>query len=170
MKTESDLLQLFSAALPEEISGKCCFKLRQNSGTENSIMLCAYPSAFRSDLAQEFFVAKIKLSGKSHYISFPSRFAEFLRQSNFTLKSIKSQEFTRIEIGDFESKFDEFLPTFQGIIWNLLGSRDFGCCSRYIACSDAKKCIHPDPIYAASCQYRKNLEKGCIFYGKNKNI
>ncbi len=44
----------------------------------------------------------------------------------------------------------------------------FGCCSRYEACSDAKKCVHPDPTFATSCQYRKNLQAGRIFYGKNK--
>lgn len=44
----------------------------------------------------------------------------------------------------------------------------FGCCSRYEACSDAMKCIHPDPVFASSCQYRQNLLAGRIFYGKNK--
>lgn len=170
MKTESDLLQLFSSALPVELSGKCCFKLRQNSGAENSVMLCAYPSAFRPDPSQEFFVAKVKLSGKSRYIAFSSRCAGFLSRSNFTLKSIKSQEFVRVDIEDFEDKFDGFRPAFRGLVWNLLDSYDFGCCSRYIACSDSGKCVHPDPVYAASCQYRKNLEMGRIFYGKNKNV
>lgn len=45
-----------------------------------------------------------------------------------------------------------------------------GCCSRYNACSDAKKCIHPDLFYARICSYRKNLEAGRIFYGKNCNV
>ena len=44
----------------------------------------------------------------------------------------------------------------------------FGCCSRYEACSDAMKCIHPDPVFASSCQYRQNLLTGRVFYGKNK--
>lgn len=46
----------------------------------------------------------------------------------------------------------------------------FGCCSRYETCSDAMKCIHPDPVFASSCQYRQNLLAGRIFYGKNKTI
>lgn len=40
----------------------------------------------------------------------------------------------------------------------------FACCSRYKECSDAKKCIHPNRLYAKACQYRKNLEEGNIFY------
>lgn len=46
----------------------------------------------------------------------------------------------------------------------------FACCSRYIECSDAKECIHPNRLYAMACQYRKNIENNRIFYGKNKNI
>lgn len=52
----------------------------------------------------------------------------------------------------------------------VIASDSFGCCSRYEACSNAKKCIHPNPIFAAACTYKKNLEQGRIFYGKNKNI
>ncbi len=46
----------------------------------------------------------------------------------------------------------------------------FGCCDRYIACSDAKKCIHPNRLYSTACAYRRNLENGRIFYGKNCNV
>lgn len=52
----------------------------------------------------------------------------------------------------------------------VIASDSFGCCGRYEACSDAKKCIHPDQLFAAACAYKKNLEQGRIFYGKNKNI
>ena len=52
----------------------------------------------------------------------------------------------------------------------VIASDSFGFCSRYEACSDAQKCIHPNPIFAAACTYKKNLEQGRIFYGKNKNI
>lgn len=46
----------------------------------------------------------------------------------------------------------------------------FGCCSRYIECSDALKCINPDKKLAKGCQYMDNLKSGKIFYGRNKNI
>lgn len=52
----------------------------------------------------------------------------------------------------------------------VVASDSFGCCSRYEACSDAKKCIHPNPIFAVACSYKKNLEQGRIFYGKNRNV
>lgn len=46
----------------------------------------------------------------------------------------------------------------------------FGCCHKYLECSDAKKCIHEDLEYSKGCIYRQNLEAGAIFYGKNRNI
>lgn len=46
----------------------------------------------------------------------------------------------------------------------------FACCSRFEKCSDAKSCIHPDKKYAKGCFYKKNLESGKIFYGRNRNI
>lgn len=50
------------------------------------------------------------------------------------------------------------------ILNNYTSSNTFGCCSRYAECSASKKCSHPNKLYAKGCQYRKNLEKGKIFY------
>lgn len=49
-------------------------------------------------------------------------------------------------------------------------ARSFGCCSHFIECSDAQKCVHENKLYSTACLYRKNLESGNIFYGKNCNI
>lgn len=44
----------------------------------------------------------------------------------------------------------------------------FGCCSLYIECSDAKQCLRDvNNSEYTGCYYRKNLEAGRIFYGKN---
>ena len=49
-----------------------------------------------------------------------------------------------------------------------LNSTDvFACCSRYQECSDSKQCLIADHPHAQGCQYRKSLEQGHIFYGKN---
>ncbi len=45
----------------------------------------------------------------------------------------------------------------------------FGCCSLFEKCSDAKTCLHVNKLYSKACMYRKNLEQGHIFYGKNRN-
>ena len=45
----------------------------------------------------------------------------------------------------------------------------FGCCHLYEECSNSRHCISKDKMYATACSYRRNLESGRIFYGKNKN-
>ena len=47
---------------------------------------------------------------------------------------------------------------------------DFDCCYRFEQCSDAGRCIHPNPAMATSCGYRKTLRDGKFFYGENRNI
>lgn len=53
--------------------------------------------------------------------------------------------------------------------FSLLNVELFSCCSRYIQCSDEKVCIQPNKRLSVGCQYRKNLESGRIFYGKNRD-
>lgn len=43
----------------------------------------------------------------------------------------------------------------------------FGCCSRYRACSDAGECLISHLDYSLGCIYRRQLESGHVFYGKN---
>lgn len=49
-------------------------------------------------------------------------------------------------------------------------SNSFGCCHLYAECSDAKKCLHENRLYARSCIYSTHLAEGHIFYGKNRNV
>lgn len=46
----------------------------------------------------------------------------------------------------------------------------FGCCDMFEKCSDAKRCLHSNLLYSTACAYRRNLESGRVFYGKNKNV
>ncbi len=50
------------------------------------------------------------------------------------------------------------------------GTEAFGCCHLYKECSDAKKCLHENLLYARGCSYYYNLVKGRIFYGTNRTI
>ncbi len=66
---------------------------------------------------------------------------------------------------------DNFKDLFETIlnytIKNYFPSHKFGCCSKYEECSKAGCCLHEDKFYAKGCYYRKDLEQGKIFYGKN---
>lgn len=54
--------------------------------------------------------------------------------------------------------------------YTLSSENTFGCCNSFLECSDAKRCVHPNKLFASGCLYRANLESGKIFYGKNRNI
>lgn len=76
--------------------------------------------------------------------------------------------YTVIETQLEDDLTDCIKPYLDRAIQDYKPSKSFACCSRYVECSDAKKCLHPQQIYAKQCWYRENLEKGNIFYGKNK--
>lgn len=82
--------------------------------------------------------------------------------------------FTRIIFNSIEDNIDmlgNLVKTIVkiGLDYYESGS-SFGCCSQFMKCSDAKKCVHENKLYSKGCQYRKNLDAGRIFYGKNRNI
>ncbi len=81
--------------------------------------------------------------------------------------------FLRIDLNIFYSYINEpeiLSPILRIIFMDLFSFTPFGCCDKFERCSDERKCIHSDLIYATACQYRKNLVAGRIFYGRNRNI
>ncbi|WP_418690501.1 exonuclease domain-containing protein [Agathobaculum sp.] len=52
----------------------------------------------------------------------------------------------------------------------FLSINGFDCCSRYLQCSEAGHCTHPDLMTAGQCTYRRKLRSGQIFYGPNRNV
>ena len=72
---------------------------------------------------------------------------------------------------DSESLFPYIEQSIRYALANYQSKADsFGCCSRFIECSDARKCVHENKLYSKACIYRVHLENNQIFYGKNKNI
>lgn len=125
------------------------------------------------------------LSPYAIYTSSSKKWVSFKVENKNLLKIIYQSKFHKytIQIGNNEIQVDEYLiddilkdtsrykETIY-LIWKELSSRStdemFGCCSHYIECSDQKKCVK-DNDFSRNCYYRKNLEAGRIFYGKNKN-
>ena len=73
------------------------------------------------------------------------------------------------ESPDLRTYLDMLKETKKNIFQNLT-TETFGCCNDFIRCSDAMKCLHSEDRFYNGCMYRKNLEAGRIFYGKNKNV
>ena len=112
-------------------------------------------------------VIKLKF-GQIHYIYIKDKYQEFF-PIEYTYQRLKSlPDYVRFRI-DMNNDFDRLSNSFIRIYEDLKPSDTFGCCSRYVLCSDELKCIHPEPSFARGCSYKYNLENGRVFYGKNKN-
>lgn len=111
---------------------------------------------------------RIKL-GKKKYISVKSKYEDFIDDSVITSKIKSEQDWVRIEIVyeyDIFKISNVILEVYDTIFEAI---EHFGCCHRFIECSDKLECIHPDKKRAKGCGYRENLEAGRVFYGKNTN-
>lgn len=95
--------------------------------------------------------------------------------SSATTKKTKADKgFTRVIFKSITNDLNSLEDLVRAIVKIGLDKYEsessFGCCSQFMKCSDAKKCIHENKLYSKGCQYRKNLDSGRIFYGKNRNI
>lgn len=132
--------------------------------------------------AKSFLCAKVKLTKKVRYIEVRTKnidyFRDFIASHGALVSDAEEQptedtkEWSRIAIDNLEDVLALSKPiciVFMLVLSDLGGER-FGCCSRYIECSDKLKCVNPDYIMSLACAYKRNLEAGRVFYGKNKNI
>ena len=75
------------------------------------------------------------------------------------------------EINELIKISDEIQEIFKMLFIEYMAKEEsFGCCSKYIECSDRKHCVQENIRFRFGCSYKKNLDNNKIFYGKNKNI
>lgn len=105
---------------------------------------------------------------KKGYVQCPPVVAKELANVGVQLEPAPSGSWSRLPINALD--FTAYPSAAQEIFEAALRRNGYGCCSRYLECSDAKRCVHPDIMFAVQCAYRKNLMAGRIFYGKNANV
>jgi hypothetical protein len=119
--------------------------------------------------AKSNLTVKIKFAKKSSYIEVDPKYERYF--SGYEIKRT-SNDWSRVLVAGIEDVLA--LGKRISIVYleelSKLGGEHFGCCHRYVQCSDALKCLHPDFLISLACGYKKNLELGKVFYGKNKNI
>ncbi len=80
---------------------------------------------------------------------------------------------TKLPLSCFDGRDNAISDLINEIYASKLASIDgemIGCCDMFVMCSDALHCLRSSDPHYNGCLYRKNLESGRIFYGKNKNI
>lgn len=116
----------------------------------------------------KFAILKIKEMKRETRIEIAKKYLELFKLDNEVRFTKSEPEWGKITIDEqvAEKILDNIKDVFEQCYLDE-PVESFGCCSRYLECSDKKKCIHPDLKFAKGCNYKVNLEKGKIFYGKN---
>lgn len=151
-----------------------------NAGKETSKSICIfepeYPPKASTQKApgKNFIILKIQEKEEASIILFirNDQMAQIKVPDTATIKTVKSDKvFQHVIFKITDSSIYDFVR--ENILYclaNYKATSSFGCCSRFIECSNAKKCVHENKIYSMGCKYRMNLDSGKIFYGKNKNV
>lgn len=114
---------------------------------------------------------RLKLRKDARYVEVPMESKDTVQE----LGSLSGQKevsggFWRVKLGPEPVR--EHADILARVLQNAVDRmpKDWDCCSRYMECSNAKRCIHPDPSFALACGYRKILASGKIYYGENRNV
>lgn len=128
------------------------------------------------DLTRNYFVLRISSAAKNRIrlVVSESAYGDLEKPASIEVIQNKTDKDTGLVQIIFTRDDTELEKYIRKIIDYCLADytpqHRFGCCNLFIECSNAKKCVHSNPLYSMGCMYRKNLEAGHIFYGVNKNI
>lgn len=178
---QEKLLSILEKIITEKELPAKGLRLRENKNMNTdsySVLISEPPYPVGSErLGGEQSIMKIALKTNGYDIDIlQSVYHSITCPPNTTYKELKKTGNTPQHIIiSFMTDDSDFYDYIQAVILYRLAhyrtaESTFSCCSRFNQCSDAKKCIHENKLYSTACTYRKNLEAGRIFYGKNKNI
>lgn len=87
---------------------------------------------------------------------------------NFIAEPISTNEFYHVVI-DTPETLKQVCEKIYSYCRNNIRA-DFACCHLYEECSDKLMCINPMKQRGLLCGYRKKLENGIVYYGKNRTV
>lgn len=143
----------------------------ESAGGDSQLMTISVTSGYTAVMFSKLTAFRLRMRGKQNYISLLEIFSDLVPDEYPTKKVKGDGKYFRLLITDAYplEDYSDFLVRVVGETVNRY-PKEWDCCSRYLACSDAKTCVHPDKAIALGCGYRKILSDGRIFYGKNRNI
>lgn len=121
---------------------------------------------------ESFTIFRLHLRGKKYWIKVPIVFADIIPE-DYPQETVKSDENNYIRvIIDRERSMESYKSFLVRLAAETVDHypKEWSCCSRYMQCSSAKKCVHPNKRISLRCGYRKILNSGQIFFGPDRNI
>lgn len=145
------------------------FYCKNNKTGFYSLMVESTPSLYHLDSGAHLF-ARVKLNGKVQYVSFSGTFEKDFDGVGICFAKSPSDGFIRINVDEFMRYLEQedLRRILNKIYIYSFSFPSFGCCGKYVDCSNAGHCVHDDILYAsAACQYKRNLDAGRIFYSSD---
>lgn len=114
---------------------------------------------------------RLRVRKGQHYILIPDTLEDLIPSNALRKKNSADGKYTRVLITS-KSPLAIYRDFLIRIVVETVNRypKEWDCCSRYLECSDAKTCVHPNKESAVVCGYRKILSSGRIFYGKNRSV
>lgn len=145
----------------------------KNSSGYDTIVISSEMTSYRPKI-DNVVIARIKDTGINQYISFKSKYKYWFDERDiYTESTVSDQGYLRVSLIDFWYIINNYDTEFSGLISKIcldtMSFPKFGCCHRYMKCSEKGKCVHDDLLYSTACEYRHNLESGKVFYGAKAN-
>lgn len=120
---------------------------------------------------RNFLAFRLRIRKNTNYISVPlSSRSAVVNLASQDQQGKTGEDFWRVNLWD--TPVESCATALAAVIRDTINRqpKEWDCCSRYLECSNAKKCVHPDPAFALGCGYRKILASGKIYYGVNRNV
>ena len=144
--------------------------VEQHGGNPGLLILSATKS-YTAVLLCNFTVFRLRLRGKQYSISVPQIFSDLIPEDAPKMRVSSEPKYIRLLIDEHHS-----IDFYTSLLCQIAGTtvdrypKEWDCCSRYLECSNAESCTHPDKAFAMQCGYRKILSSGQIFFGSKRNV
>lgn len=129
------------------------------------------PTKAYSSICYDTLLAfRLRIRGSSRYIEVPIASKHCVADIVPPNQQKAAGNFWRVALDDSSVKLHA--AALANVLKDAINRfpKEWDCCSRYLECSNAKRCVHPDPTLSLVCGYRKILASGKIYYGENRNV
>lgn len=121
-------------------------------------------------IKQSSLIFGIRMRKNTWYAAISEWFAEYLPERAEISRTVSEGGVVRVKLSAPQDILICKDAIRESLRYQISRFHTFDCCGRFEQCSDALRCLHPDPEASLGCSYKRNLLSGKIFYGKNKNI
>lgn len=164
---DQQILNKIARLIKPEYLESAKLELMIKTDNSNSIKITVENNPWRNGVIKgNTFFMNIKSGGKDPYINTKDCFAYDFSQIGIESTANKTEqknEYIRINLCTFIEHLDnpseKFIDLINKMFLKNISFPEFGCCSKYIECEKAGKCLHADQLYATACQHQKLMKR-----------